>query len=199
MSTTLLNALIDPPYFSKSTSGITYSTYLLCGLMGSFDDSYSLRAEKHEGNLLSTLLFPFIMLQVHIVVIDNNDNPPVFSQSTYDVTISEDTPPDTEVLQVFASDRDEHHQLTYSLQSSIDPSSISLFRISPTLGSIYTAQRLDHEACSQHILTVVVSVCPALCSWILYAKYEIFLAVSSRTNQFHLRRSNNSYSNTVYL
>ncbi|XP_060929197.1 protocadherin Fat 3a isoform X1 [Limanda limanda] len=94
--------------------------------------------------------------QVHIIVMDNNDNAPIFSQSTYDVTISEDTPPDTEVVQVLASDRDEHYRLTYTLQSSIDPSSMSLFRIHPTMGTIYTAQRLDHEACAQHILTVVV-------------------------------------------
>uniref|UniRef100_A0A8C4HCU1 FAT atypical cadherin 3a n=1 Tax=Dicentrarchus labrax TaxID=13489 RepID=A0A8C4HCU1_DICLA len=94
--------------------------------------------------------------QVHITVMDNNDNAPIFSQPTYDVTISEDTPPDTEVVQVLASDRDEHHQLTYSLQSSIDPSSMRLFHIHPTLGTIYTAQRLDHEACAHHILTVIV-------------------------------------------
>ncbi|XP_053279440.1 protocadherin Fat 3a [Pleuronectes platessa] len=94
--------------------------------------------------------------QVHIIVMDTNDNAPIFSQSTYDVTISEDTPPDSEVVQVLASDRDEHHQLTYTLQSSIDPSSMRLFRIHPTVGTIYTAQRLDHEACAQHILTVVV-------------------------------------------
>ncbi|CAN9511186.1 unnamed protein product [Ophioblennius macclurei] len=94
--------------------------------------------------------------QVHITVMDNNDNPPIFSQPTYDVTISEDTPTDTEVVQVLASDRDEHHRLTYSLQSSIDPNSMRLFRIHPTLGTIYTTQRLDHEACAQHILTVIV-------------------------------------------
>ncbi|XP_069390114.1 protocadherin Fat 3a isoform X6 [Paralichthys olivaceus] len=94
--------------------------------------------------------------QVHIIVMDNNDNAPIFSQSTYDVNISEDTPPDSEVVQVLASDRDEHHRLTYSLQSSIDPNSLRLFRIHPTVGTIYTAQRLDHEACAQHILTVVV-------------------------------------------
>uniref|UniRef100_A0A7N6ABA3 FAT atypical cadherin 3a n=1 Tax=Anabas testudineus TaxID=64144 RepID=A0A7N6ABA3_ANATE len=95
-------------------------------------------------------------VQVHITVMDNNDNAPIFSQPTYDVTISEDTPPDTEVVQVLASDRDEHHRLTYSIQSSIDPSSMRLFRIHPSLGTIHTAQRLDHEACAQHILTVIV-------------------------------------------
>lgn len=91
---------------------------------------------------------------------DNNDNAPIFSQPIYEVTISEDTPPDTEVVQVLASDRDEHHRLSYSLQSSIDPSSMRLFHIHPNTGTIYTAQSLDHEACAQHILTVMVRRLP---------------------------------------
>lgn len=114
--------------------------------------NYAFCFVSHDAHLLS---LP-VILQVHITVMDNNDNSPIFSQSTYDVTISEDTPPDTEVVQVLASDRDEHHRLTYSLQSSIDPSSFRLFHIHPTLGTIYTTQRLDHEACTQHILTVMV-------------------------------------------
>ncbi|XP_029629523.1 protocadherin Fat 3a isoform X1 [Salmo trutta] len=94
--------------------------------------------------------------QVHITVLDNNDNAPVFSQPTYDITISEDTPPETEVVQVLASDRDERHRLTYSLHSAIDPSSLRLFRIDPNTGTVYTTERLDHEARAQHILTVMV-------------------------------------------
>ncbi|KAL0973402.1 hypothetical protein UPYG_G00203040 [Umbra pygmaea] len=94
--------------------------------------------------------------QVYITVLDNNDNPPVFSQPTYDITISEDTPPETEVVQVLASDRDEHHSLSYTLHSAIDPSSLRLFRIDPSSGTLYTTERLDHEARAQHILTVMV-------------------------------------------
>ncbi|CAB1348171.1 unnamed protein product, partial [Coregonus sp. 'balchen'] len=94
--------------------------------------------------------------QVHITVLDNNDNAPVFSQPTYDITISEDTPAETEVVQVLASDRDERHRLTYSLHSAIDPSSLRLFRIDPNTGTVYTTERLDHEARAQHILTVMV-------------------------------------------
>lgn len=89
-------------------------------------------------------------------MLDNNDNAPVFSQPTYDITISEDTPPETEVVQVLASDRDERHRLTYSLHSAIDPSSLRLFRIDPNTGTMYTTERLDHEARAQHILTVMV-------------------------------------------
>ncbi|KAL7849460.1 hypothetical protein SRHO_G00210830 [Serrasalmus rhombeus] len=67
--------------------------------------------------------------------------PPVFSQPTYDITMAEDTPPDTEVLQVLASDRDERHRLTFSILGSVDPSSMRLFRINPNTGTIYTARR----------------------------------------------------------
>lgn len=97
-------------------------------------------------------------MQVHVTVMDTNDNAPVFSQPTYEVTVSEDIPPDTEVIQVVGVDRDRHHQLSFSLQSSIDPSSMRFFRIHPTLGTIYTVQSLDHEACSLHILTIAVSL-----------------------------------------
>lgn len=105
-----------------------------------------------------SLSYSLFLLQVHVTVLDNNDNAPVFSQPTYDVTVSEDIPPDAEVVQVLASDRDKHHQLSYSLQSSIDPSSMRFFRIHPTLGTIYTLQSLDHEACALHILTITVSL-----------------------------------------
>ncbi|XP_036379708.1 protocadherin Fat 3-like [Megalops cyprinoides] len=110
---------------------------------------YNITVEVTDGtNTAST--------QVFITVLDSNDNPPVFSQPAYEVTVSEDTPADTEVLRVQATDRDKRSRLSYSLHSSVDPASIRMFRISPGTGAVYTADRLDHEACSQHILTVMV-------------------------------------------
>lgn len=105
----------------------------------------------------SRFLLSLFMFQVYITVVDNNDNPPVFSQPTYEVTVSEDLQPDTEVVQVVASDLDRNHRLTFSLQSSIDPSSLNLFHIHASLGTIFTSQPLDRESCAQHILTVMVS------------------------------------------
>ncbi|KAJ8280395.1 hypothetical protein GJAV_G00054020 [Gymnothorax javanicus] len=110
---------------------------------------YNMTVEVTDGtNSAST--------QVYVTVLDNNDNGPIFSQPTYDITISEDTPADTEVVQVLATDRDEKHKLSYSIHSSIDPASMRMFRIDPATGTIYTTERLDHEACTQHILTVMV-------------------------------------------
>ncbi|KAB0365705.1 hypothetical protein FD754_009861 [Muntiacus muntjak] len=96
------------------------------------------------------------ILTVFIKVLDNNDNGPEFSQPNYDVTISEDVLPDTEILQIEATDRDEKHKLSYSVHSSIDSVSMRKFRIDPSSGVLYTAERLDHEAQDKHILHVMV-------------------------------------------
>ncbi|KAE8287468.1 Protocadherin Fat 3 FAT tumor suppressor-like protein 3 Precursor [Larimichthys crocea] len=98
----------------------------------------------------------FATAQVFIRIQDSNDNPPVFSQPAYDVSISEDVPVDMELLRVRASDMDERARLSYSIYGSVDPASMRLFRVSPGTGVVYTADRLDYEARTQHILTIMV-------------------------------------------
>uniref|UniRef100_A0A8C6SW53 Cadherin domain-containing protein n=1 Tax=Neogobius melanostomus TaxID=47308 RepID=A0A8C6SW53_9GOBI len=96
------------------------------------------------------------LLTVFIRITDSNDNPPVFSQSAYDVSVSEDVPADTELLRVRATDTDERARLSFSIYGSVDPVSMRLFRVNPGTGVVYTADRLDYEARTQHILTVMV-------------------------------------------
>lgn len=91
-----------------------------------------------------------------IKVIDTNDHRPQFSTSKYEVTVPEDTEPDTEILQISAVDKDEKNKLIYTLQSSIDPVSLKKFRLDPATGTLYTSEKLDHEAIHQHVLTVMV-------------------------------------------
>uniref|UniRef100_A0A8C1GHF3 FAT atypical cadherin 3b n=1 Tax=Cyprinus carpio TaxID=7962 RepID=A0A8C1GHF3_CYPCA len=85
-----------------------------------------------------------------------NDNSPIFSERTYEVLVSEDTPADTEVLRVRARDKDERAKLSYSIHGSVDPASMRMFRINPGTGVMYTADRLDYETRTQHILTIMV-------------------------------------------
>ncbi|XP_031408102.1 protocadherin Fat 3 [Meleagris gallopavo] len=110
---------------------------------------YNMTVEVTDGTNIATT-------QVFIKVLDNNDNGPEFSQPSYDVTISEDILPDTEILQIEAIDRDEKHKLSYTIHSSIDAISMRKFRIDPSAGVLYTAERLDHEAQDKHILNVMV-------------------------------------------
>lgn len=91
-----------------------------------------------------------------IRILDSNDNPPVFSQPAYDVSVSEDAPVDMELLRVRASDMDERARLSFSIYGSADPVSMRLFRVNPGTGVVYTADRLDYEARTQHILTIMV-------------------------------------------
>lgn len=107
-------------------------------------------------------------LQIYIKVSDSNDNTPIFSEHTYEVLVSEDTPADTEVLRVRARDRDERAKLSYSIHSSVDPASMRMFRINPGTGVMYTADRLDYEARTQHILTIMVRNNIFLCSLMQY-------------------------------
>lgn len=102
-------------------------------------------------------MFYFCMsLQVYINIIDTNDHRPEFSLLEYQVVIAEDILPETEILQVSASDRDEKNKLIYTMQSSMDPTSLRKFRLDPVTGSLYTVEKLDHEVIHQHVLTVTV-------------------------------------------
>ncbi|CAB1458016.1 unnamed protein product [Pleuronectes platessa] len=98
----------------------------------------------------------FATAQVFIRIQDSNDNPPVFSQATYDVSVSEDVPVDMELLRVRATDVDERARLSFTIYGSVDPASMRLFRVNPGTGVVYTADRLDYEARTQHILTIMV-------------------------------------------
>ncbi|XP_070605726.1 protocadherin Fat 3 isoform X2 [Erythrolamprus reginae] len=110
---------------------------------------YNMTVEVTDGtNVAST--------QMLIKVLDNNDNGPEFSHPNYDVMISEDVMPDTEILQVEAIDRDEKHKLSYIIHSSLDSISMRKFRMDPNTGVLYTAERLDHEAQDKHILNIMV-------------------------------------------
>ncbi|XP_075466227.1 protocadherin Fat 1 isoform X4 [Ascaphus truei] len=111
--------------------------------------NYNLTVEATDGTRS-------ISTQVFIKVIDTNDHRPEFSTSKYEVLIPEDVQPETEILQVIATDKDEKNKLIYSLQNSIDPVSLRKFRMDPATGSVYIVEKLDHETMQQHILTVMV-------------------------------------------
>ncbi|XP_061658390.1 protocadherin Fat 3-like isoform X4 [Syngnathoides biaculeatus] len=110
---------------------------------------YNMTVQVTDGTSIATT-------QVFIRVQDSNDNPPVFSQPAYDVSVSEDVAVDTELLRLRASDMDERSRLSFSIYGSVDPASMRLFRVNPGTGAVYIADLLDYEARTQHILTVMV-------------------------------------------
>ncbi|XP_057676860.1 protocadherin Fat 3 isoform X2 [Corythoichthys intestinalis] len=110
---------------------------------------YNMTVQVTDGTSVATT-------QVYIRVQDSNDNPPVFPQPAYDVSVSEEVAVDTELLRLRASDMDERSRLSFSIYGSVDPASMRLFRVNPGTGAVHTADLLDYEARTQHILTVMV-------------------------------------------
>lgn len=97
--------------------------------------------------------------QVHIFMIANiNRHRPQFLRDHYEVTVPQDTLPGVELLQVQASDQDNGKGLIYTIHSSQDPGSASLFQLDPSSGVLVTVGRLDLLSWpSRHILMVMVS------------------------------------------
>uniref|UniRef100_A0A671N4Q7 Protocadherin Fat 1-like n=1 Tax=Sinocyclocheilus anshuiensis TaxID=1608454 RepID=A0A671N4Q7_9TELE len=91
---------------------------------------------------------------VLIKVIDTNNHRPQFSKSKYEVNVPEDTLPDTEVLQITATDQDEKNKLAYTLLSRNVANS---FAIDPILGTITVAKELDRSNKNRFELTVKAS------------------------------------------
>ncbi|XP_062870732.1 protocadherin beta-16-like [Trichomycterus rosablanca] len=83
---------------------------------------------------------------IHIIVLDANDNIPVFSQPVYKITLLENAPLGTEVVTVSASDADEgaNGALTYEF-SRISDGAAHLFTIDKQTGQIKVSGHLDYE------------------------------------------------------
>ncbi|XP_014384483.1 PREDICTED: protocadherin gamma-B7, partial [Myotis brandtii] len=93
--------------------------------------------------------------QIRILVVDANDNPPVFSQSVYRVSIPEDVPPGTSVLKVSATDQDEgfNAEVTYSFLGVTDKAQ-HVFSLDSATGNIVTHQPLDFEEVERYVMDV---------------------------------------------
>ncbi|CAL8242134.1 unnamed protein product [Merluccius merluccius] len=82
---------------------------------------------------------------VEIIVLDANDNAPLFLRDAYQGTVFEDAPVYTSVLQISASDRDagSNGRLSYTFAGGDDGDGD--FFIEPYSGIIRTARKLDRE------------------------------------------------------
>lgn len=94
--------------------------------------------------------------QLHLVLLDQNDNIPSFTRKSYHASISEGLPAGAEVLRVSASDPDEgsNGEVTYSLT---DDNSQGAFLIDAFTGAIRTTRSLDRESRAQYSLRAVAT------------------------------------------
>ncbi|KAM4807705.1 protocadherin-18 [Rhinophrynus dorsalis] len=93
-----------------------------------------------------------------VQISDENDNPPRFQTSRYEIVIVENNSPGAHITSVRATDPDlaENGQVTYTiLDSYIQGSSISTYvTIDPSNGAIYALRAFDHEEVT-HVIFIV--------------------------------------------
>nr|XP_056718409.1 protocadherin gamma-A12-like isoform X3 [Euleptes europaea] len=90
-------------------------------------------------------------VQIHVIVLDANDNPPVFIQHIYEVSVGEDISIGTTVVTLKATDLDEgiNKELKYSF-IKITAKASQIFRLDSNKGEIILARNLDYEDCTQY-------------------------------------------------
>ncbi|XP_069619824.1 protocadherin gamma-B1-like isoform X22 [Ranitomeya imitator] len=83
---------------------------------------------------------------INIIINDINDNSPVFTQDVYKVSVRENIPVNSTILQVSASDEDEgvNAQITYSFRTTSNDI-LQTFTINPRNGEIKTKGQIDYE------------------------------------------------------
>uniref|UniRef100_A0A3B5AW38 Protocadherin 2 gamma 28 n=1 Tax=Stegastes partitus TaxID=144197 RepID=A0A3B5AW38_9TELE len=85
-------------------------------------------------------------VKINVIVLDANDNAPVFSQSVYRVAVPENALKGTVILTVSATDNDKggNEEVVYSFSHHTDGAS-SLFNMDPKTGEITVNGVLDYE------------------------------------------------------
>ncbi|NXN17245.1 PCDBG protein, partial [Indicator maculatus] len=93
--------------------------------------------------------------QIQIVVLDANDNTPMFSREIYEVSLAENSPPGLLVGRVEARDPDEgsNGKVQYTVTQTLEGSQ-QLFDLNPDTGEIRVAGKLDFEDTKKHEMIV---------------------------------------------
>ncbi|XP_042073149.1 protocadherin beta-15 isoform X2 [Haplochromis burtoni] len=125
-------------------------------------DSELDREEKQEMKLLLTAMDGGSprksgTVVIHVIVLDANDNAPVFTEAVYRASIPENSPLKTPVIRVNASDADEgvNGEVTYEF-SRLSDKLQKLFSLDPKTGEILVTGDIDYEEGSKYELIVEV-------------------------------------------
>ncbi|XP_072001769.1 protocadherin gamma-C5-like isoform X6 [Engystomops pustulosus] len=110
------------------------------------------REEKQEHNLILTAIdggepARSGSCRIRIVVLDINDNPPVFNQSVYKISIRENLPLKTVILTLNATDQDDgaNGEIEFSFDGHTSESAREIFSLNEQNGEIYIVGLVDFE------------------------------------------------------
>ncbi|NXN07054.1 PCDBF protein, partial [Indicator maculatus] len=118
------------------------------------------REEQTEINLLLTAIDGGApprsgTAQIRIMVLDANDNTPMFSREVYEVSLAENSPPGQLVVKVDARDPDKgsNGKVQYTFSETSEGSQ-KLFDLNPDTGEIWVTGKLDFEEMKKHEMVV---------------------------------------------
>ncbi|KAJ0050398.1 hypothetical protein NL108_018568 [Boleophthalmus pectinirostris] len=110
--------------------------------------------DREENNEITLVLTAFDggspqrsgTVVIHVTVLDANDNAPVFSQTVYKASLPENSPPDTLVITVTATDADEgvNGDIVYEFDRLTDETN-NEFSIHLKTGQVVVSGEIDHE------------------------------------------------------
>ncbi|XP_035016841.2 protocadherin gamma-A4 isoform X30 [Hippoglossus stenolepis] len=91
---------------------------------------------------------------IHVTVLDANDNLPVFSQAVYKASLPENSPADTLVITVTATDADEgvNGEVSYGFDHVSDENQV--FLLNPKTGEVTVAGAIDYERESSYEMQI---------------------------------------------
>ncbi|KAJ0002447.1 hypothetical protein NQD34_007596 [Periophthalmus magnuspinnatus] len=98
-------------------------------------------------------------MRVIVNILDINDNAPVFTNGDVSVTLSENAPLGTTVLQVNATDSDEgaNGEVVYGFSNSVKQRLLNVFDINPQTGEIFVKDLINFEEKEKYIIEVEAS------------------------------------------
>ncbi|XP_053097343.1 protocadherin beta-16-like [Pangasianodon hypophthalmus] len=93
-------------------------------------------------------------VEIHITVLDVNDNAPVFDQKMYKATLTENSPKGSELITVRALDKDEGSNglVSYYISNIMDLNDV--FVVEPQTGKVSVNGLIDYEKASHYQLNI---------------------------------------------
>ncbi|XP_069619762.1 protocadherin gamma-C5-like isoform X20 [Ranitomeya imitator] len=145
------------PYFSLSVKNRKDGTLIPQLILEKVLD----REEKQEHHLILTAIdggepARSGTCRITIVVLDINDNPPVFNQSVYKISIRENLPLKSTVFILNATDHDDgiNGEIEYAYDGHTSKSARKLFALNENTGEVYATGLVDFEEQSFYELSV---------------------------------------------